>query len=127
MPGKEKLLTESELELMAVLWRLGEGGVTEVMAELPKERAYTTVSTILRILEQKEFVRARKQGRGHVYTPTLSKETYEARSVKHMVQNVFAGESLGLAKHLLKEGEFAAAEISEIRALLDSLEGKKKP
>ena len=57
-----KLLTETELELMTILWKLGEGSVADVIALLPKERAlaYTSVSTILRILEQKEILTTRK-------------------------------------------------------------------
>jgi predicted transcriptional regulator len=53
---ESKLLTETELELMTILWKLGEGSVNDVLAELPQGRdlAYTSVSTILRILEQKK-------------------------------------------------------------------------
>ena len=70
-----KLLTEVELELMTALWKLGEGSVADVLETLPKERklAYTSVSTILRILEQKKVLKARKEGRGHVYVPMLEK------------------------------------------------------
>ena len=52
--GKRKLLTETELELMTLLWKLGEGAVNDVMDALPPQRrlAYTSVSTMLRILEQ---------------------------------------------------------------------------
>ena len=60
---------------MTILWRLGEGTVSEVRAELPAERAlaYTSVSTVLRILEKKGLVRPRKAGRGHVYIPAVEK------------------------------------------------------
>ncbi len=59
-----RLLTKVELELMTILWRLGEGSVTHVLGELPDGRdlAYTSVSTILRILEQKKILKARKEG-----------------------------------------------------------------
>ena len=83
-PGKR--LTEVELELMSILWRLQGGSVGDVMSALPRERAlaYTSVSTILRILEGKGVLAARKEGRGHVYTPLLDKRpqppSAEARS-----------------------------------------------
>ncbi|HEY0706619.1 MAG TPA: BlaI/MecI/CopY family transcriptional regulator, partial [Polyangia bacterium] len=65
-PLPEKSLTEVELELMTILWQLGGGTVNEVMAALPEGRtlAYTSVSTILRILEQKGVLSAEKVGRG---------------------------------------------------------------
>ena len=94
MKSKEsRLLTETELELMTIVWKLGEGSVADVIAYLPKGRdlAYTSVSTILRILEQKEVLGARKEGRGHVYFPLLQKEDYEARTLKHVVEKVFDG------------------------------------
>lgn len=126
MGNKSKLLTEAELELMTVLWKLGEGSVNDVLEHLPKGKApaYTTVSTILRILEQKKFVKARKEGRGHLYLPTLAKEEYEARSVKHMVESVFDGAPVSLARHLLRPGSLKPDELSELRSLLDNLEKK---
>ena len=126
MGNKSKLLTEAELELMTVLWKIGEGSVNDVLDHLPRGKApaYTTVSTILRILEQKKFVKARKEGRGHVYLPALAKADYEARSVKHMVESVFEGAPVGLARHLFRAGNLSAAELNELRSLLDGLEKK---
>lgn len=119
--GEERLLTEAELELMTVLWKLGEGSVADVIAQLPKGRAaYTTVSTILRILEQKEVLRARKEGRGHVYVPALRKDDYEARALKHVVERVFEGAPVALARQLLRSENLSAADLAELRALLAS-------
>ncbi len=122
----EKMLTEAELELMAVLWRLGEGSVNEVIEQLPKERkqAYTTISTILRILEQKGAVQARKEGRGHVYVPSLKKGEYEARTIKHVVDKVFEGAPVALARQLLQSENLSNAELSELKKLIESLEQK---
>lgn len=124
MHEKQKLLTEAELEFMTALWKLGQGSVNDVIAALPAGRhpAYTTVSTILRILEQKGMVKARKEGRGHVYIPTLEKSEYEARTLRHVVNDVFDGAPLALARQLLKHNKLSAAELDELRALLDGLE-----
>lgn len=121
-----KLLTEAELELMTILWKLGEGSVADVQAQLPKEKpqAYTTTSTILRILEQKEVVRARKEGRGHVYVPVLRKEDYEARAVHHVVERVFEGAPVALARQLLRSERLTEADLAELRALLEGKGGK---
>ncbi len=120
----EKLLTDTELEMMRVLWAKGEGNVNEVLAELRAERdlAYTSVSTILRILESKGFLRSRKDGRAHVYRPTLAKSDYEARTLRHVVHHVFDGESVSLVRQLLGSGQVRAEELAELRKLLDESE-----
>lgn len=121
-----KMLTEVELELMTLLWKLGEGSVADVMELLPKERdlAYTSVSTILRILEQKKILKTRKEGRGHVYIPVLSKAEYEARAVQDVVEKVFDGTPLALVKQLLNSG-MNEKELQELRELVNNAEKKK--
>src|SRR5690349_12252924 len=118
----EKLLTETELELMSILWRRGEGSVADVIENLPKGRdlAYTSVSTILRILEQKGILEARKEGRGHIYVPAIAKSDYEARTVKHMVSRVFDNTPLALVKQLLDSVPLNSKEIEELRQMLDA-------
>jgi len=115
-----KLLTETELELMTILWRLGEGNVHSVMEQLHPARrlAYTSVSTILRILEEKNVVTARKEGRGHIYIPAISKSDYEAASVKHMVTTLFSGNSSALVKQLLNSSDLDEKELAEIKTIL---------
>lgn len=119
--SNEKLLTEVELELMCTLWKLGEGSVADVLAELPKERklAYTSVSTILRILEQKEILNTRKEGRGHIYIPAISKSDYEGKSLKHMMTNVFDGAPVALVKQLLNTVSITEKDLEDIKALIE--------
>jgi predicted transcriptional regulator len=116
-----KLLTDTELELMTHLWRLKEGTVNDVMAELPSTRklAYTSVSTILRILEQKEFVGAKKEGRGHTYYPLLSKEEYETLSLKHLVTTVFDNTPTSLVKRLIETEDLSEDEVNQIHSLIN--------
>jgi predicted transcriptional regulator len=124
--NNEKLLTEVELELMTILWKLKEGSVAEVIEHLPEGRdlAYTSVSTILRILEQKEALTTRKEGRGHIYIPVLLKSDYEAKTVRHVVDRVFNGAPLALVKQLLSSGQMNEIELEEIRKLLITPRGK---
>lgn len=119
--SRERMLTEVELEMMHVLWRLGGGTVNDVLGALPASRklAYTSVSTILRILEQKEFLISSKQGRGHRYVPTLTKTEYESKSVNYLVKRIFHGTSSDLVKRLLDEGDMNSSELRQIRDLLD--------
>lgn len=113
-------LTDVELELMNILWDLGEAGVAEVIAKLPagRELAYTSVSTILRILEGKGIVAARKEGRGHVYVPVLTRADYEAQAVKDVVQRVFAGVPVAMVRQLLDTVELSDDDVREVRKLL---------
>ncbi len=123
LSSSEKLLTETELEFMSLIWRMGEASVHDILAALPAERklAYTSVSTILRILEAKKVLQSRRQeeGRGHVYTPLVDKESYEAKTVQHMLTRVFDGTPVALVRHLLQATDLSATEINEIKELLD--------
>src|SRR4051794_7402963 len=89
----QRQLTSAELEMMNVIWRIGPCTVAQIVEQLRtnKELAYTTVSTIVRILEQKGFVASKKEGRGHLYAATLDKESYQATTLAHLVKNVFDG------------------------------------
>ncbi len=122
-----KLLTETELELMTILWRLGEGSVSDVLQQLPKERelAYTSVSTILRILEQKGVLIARKEGRGHIYIPRVKKSDYEARTVQHVVDRVFDGTPMALVRQLLDTVKLNENDLKELKNLIDQAGGRK--
>jgi predicted transcriptional regulator len=115
-----RLLTEVELELMTILWRLGEGTVTDVLAALPPERplAYTSVSTILRILEKKDVLATRKQGRGHVYVPRFTKEVYEAFTLEDLITRVFDGAPSALVRRLVDTKKLSDQELADLRALL---------
>ncbi len=123
----EKLLTDVELEFMSVIWALSEASVNDVIDQLPPERkvAYTSVSTILRILEQKGVLMARKEGRGHVYVPTFTKSDYEAVSLQHMVNKVFGGTPVALVRQLLGSVKMKPDEVAELKNLLNKLEKGK--
>jgi predicted transcriptional regulator len=124
---ESKLLTETELELMSILWKLGEGSVADVMEHLPKERdlAYTSVSTILRILEQKEVLKTRKEGRGHIYTPLLEKDSYEAKTVKHVIERVFDGTPVALVRQLLGSVKLSEKDLQELKLLIEQAGPRK--
>jgi predicted transcriptional regulator len=122
-PHKEpprKPLTATELEMMNVIWRLGSCTVSQVQDELRPERelAYSSVSTIIRILEQKGFVTSSKAGRGHLYSAAMSKRDYQALSLEHVVKQVFDDTPSLLVQRLLDSKNLTENELAEIRALL---------
>lgn len=118
---KSYLLTEVELEFMNELWAIGEGTVRDVMARLPdgRELAYTSAATILRILEQKEFVTSRKEGKSHVYAPTLAKDAYQTRSLQHLSMKLFDDAPASLVARLVDDDALTDEALGQIRALVD--------
>ena len=120
-PKVERLLTETELELMTIIWRLGSGTVAEVLRHLPPPRAmaYTSASTILRILEQKGVLNASKEGKGHRYHPLVAKADYESRSLANLLSKVFDDAPTQLVSRLLDQRDLSAEDIAAIRQMLD--------
>jgi predicted transcriptional regulator len=115
-----KPLTATELEMMNVIWRLGPCTVSQVQDDLRPERdlAYTSVSTIIRILEQKGFVTSSKVGRGHLYSSAMTKHDYQAVSLEHVVKQVFDDTPSLLVQRLLDSNSLTENELAEIRALV---------
>jgi predicted transcriptional regulator len=115
-----KPLTAVELEMMNVIWRIGPCSVTQVQQELAsgRELAYTSISTMVRILEQKGYVTSEKAGRGHLYSAVVTKEAYQASSLRHLVDDVFEGTPTLLVRRLLDSESLTAEELAEIRTLL---------
>lgn len=117
-----RVLTATELEMMNVIWQLGPCSVAQVQAALRPQRdlAYTSVSTIVRILVQKGFVGIEKEGRGHLYSALVSKPHYQALTLEHLVAKVFDATPTLLVQRLLDSQNLTAEEIARIRALLRS-------
>jgi len=120
MGANDIQLTSTELELMMILWKIEKGSVKEIMLQLPAERdlAYTSVSTIIRILEKKGIVAATKQGRGHIYHPMVNRAEYEKSSVNLLVDNVFRGAPLSIVKYLIEEEKLSESDLNELQNLL---------
>lgn len=115
-----KELTAVELEMMNIIWRIGPCSVAQVLERLKPQRelAYTSVSTVVRILEQKGYVTSAKEGRGHVYEAAVSKAMYQALSLKQLVSNVFDGAPSVLVQRLLDSEALTSEELAQIKALL---------
>lgn len=116
-----KPLTEVELELMNILWRLDGGTVNDVLGALPAERplAYTSVSTILRILEQKGVLASEKVGRGHRYLPLVAKQDYEAFALEQVMGKVFDGQPVALVRRLVDGGQLSREDLAALQELLE--------
>lgn len=118
-----RLLTEVELEFMNTVWRLGCATVKEVMLHLPKDRnlAYTTAATVMKILNQKGYLKCQKDSFAHTFTPIISKEEYEKSFLTHMLTHVFDGEPVALVQRLLGATQLHKDEIQRIEEVLKKL------
>ncbi len=119
-------LTPLEEELMMILWQNGPGTVHDVMQHLSAVRklAYTSVSTILRILEKKNIVTTKKNGRSHIYIPKISVTTYTNNALDKLITQSFAGKPLALANYLIDNYELTASEADELETLIKEKLGK---
>jgi len=127
-----RLLTEAELPLMQILWRHEGASANQVLDELKEQGrqvAYTTVSTLLRILEQKGAVKSEKldSGRAHRYVPLYSKVSYETRTVQHLLSTVFAGDLGPMVARLLESKDLNEAQLTELKALVRKAGKGDKP
>ncbi|CAL2058996.1 BlaI/MecI/CopY family transcriptional regulator [Tenacibaculum sp. 190524A05c] len=119
-----KQLTKAEEQIMQVLWDLGEASVKEVIAELPDPKpAYNTVSTIIRILETKEFVGHQPKGRGYVYFPLIQKTDYSNQSLHKLMNGYFGGSFKSMVSFFMKENKL---DIKELETILKEVEKSNK-
>ncbi|MCH2490396.1 MAG: BlaI/MecI/CopY family transcriptional regulator [Flavobacteriales bacterium] len=110
-----KQLTKAEEDIMQILWELGEGNVAAIIEELPDPKpAYNTVSTIVRILESKDFVDYRKEGRGHIYFPKVKKTEYSNQSINKIVDGYFQGSFKSMVSFFMKKNDISISEMETI-------------
>lgn len=116
----DRQLTELELELMQEIWAHGKCTVRAVHDACPKKLAYTTVATVMKVLEQKGFLSIQKHDKAHVYEPTISREAYARGALKHVTERLYLGRAAPMVAQLLDESELTHAELKHLRELLKS-------
>jgi BlaI family transcriptional regulator, penicillinase repressor len=113
-------LTDQELTIMKVVWRLGTPTVRDVYETLRATRpiAYTTVMTMMNILEVKGYLKKDKQARAYRYRPARPEQAVVTSMVREFVNRVFDGASRPLLLHLAKDGRLTARERDELVRLI---------
>ena len=126
-PRKSTTLTEAELRLMDVLWQRGQATVQEVLTGLPDRPplAYNSVLTIIRILEQKGYVRHVKQGRAHVYEPVVERQEATRSEIRRLVKRFFQDSHELLVLNIIEDETLDAEELKRLREMLESSEETK--
>ena len=114
---KSITLTDAEHRIMEVLWEKGSATVAEVTESLEGTdgSAYTTVLTMMRILADKGYLATRKQGRAHVFTPKVNRDTAARKAVKQLLTKFFAGSPGELVLSFLKDEDIRPEELDELK------------
>jgi len=119
-------LTGAELRLMEVLWNTGPATVGEVRQALPEggSRAYSTVRTMLGVLERKGYLRHRKRGRAYVYDAAVERDEARRRAVRHLLRRFFDDSPALLVLNLLEHEELEPGELERLKSMA---EGGQQP
>ena len=114
-------LTAGETRLMAVLWQNGEATVGEIVRALKGHRppSYSTVQTMMRILEHKGYAVHEKTGRAFVYRPLISKEQARRRALADLLARLFDNSPSELVLNVIEDGRLDRAEIARLKQLID--------
>src|SRR5262245_17199687 len=117
---KSPTLTEVELELMDVIWDKGQATVSEIVESLPNERlAYSSVLTMMRILEQKGYVAHEKEGRAFVYRPLVDRQQAQRSVIGYLLKRFFNNSPELLVVNLLESEDVDPDEIKRLREMIE--------
>lgn len=120
-------LTRAEEQVMQILWDLEQAVVHDLLERFPEPKpAYNTISTIIRILEQKEFVGHKAFGRTYVYFPLVAKKEYTRSRFRNIVINYFGNSYQSLASFFTQEEDLSVEELEGIRKLIQERIDKQK-
>ena len=112
-------LTKAEEQVMQYLWEIEKGFLKDILELFPEPKPHTnTVSTILKVLKEKDFVDYEVHGRQHQYFPLVSKEKYSGKSMKSLVKNYFEGSYKNAVSFLVEKNEMS---VEDLEMLLSEL------
>ena len=114
-------LTDAEARVMSVLWRRHTASVADVVVALKKTHAvsYSTVQTILRILEDKGYVSHEKVARAFIYKPRVNEHQTRRRALRHMAARLFNGSVSLLVLNVLEDDQIEPEELSRLKKMIE--------
>jgi BlaI family penicillinase repressor len=122
-----KELTKAEEEVMQILWRLRKAFIREILDRFDEPKpAYSTVSTIIRILTEKGFVNYKAYGRTYQYFPVISKDDYRKARMSRFVRDYFSNSYQKMVSFFAQEDSITVKEIEEIMQMMTKEEKKRK-
>lgn len=122
-----KELTKAEEQVMQALWKIEKGVVHDVIAELPDPKpAYNTVSTIIRILENKGFITHESVGRTHIYEPLVERESYTSSYFNQFLNRYFDNSFQRLTSFFARKEQMSLTDLEEVKQLIEVEIQKKR-
>ncbi|HZL26106.1 MAG TPA: BlaI/MecI/CopY family transcriptional regulator [Acidobacteriaceae bacterium] len=123
--SEKSALTKLELQIMQVIWKRGSSNVSDVQQGLEQGLAYTTVQTMLNILERKGKLTRELCGRAFVYSATVSEAKASNHAVRDLVDRMFGGSSEDLVMSLVKSKQIDARTLAKLSKRLEKERGEK--
>ena len=122
-----KELTKAEEQIMQILWQLNEAIVKDIIDKIAEPKpAYNTVSTVVRVLENKGFVDHKAYGNSHVYFPVISEADYKKFTFDKMMSSYFNNSYKSLVSFIANEKKLDIQQLDELTKLIEDLKSKKK-
>jgi predicted transcriptional regulator len=119
-------LTRLEEEIMLIVWKLEQAFVKDIIDEMPEPKPhYNTVSTMMKLLQEKQFVSYTAYGKTYQYYPLIMKENYCSAQVKPMLKNYFEGSTKNLVSFFVKEKNISVGELEKLVAELKDQKSKR--
>lgn len=115
-----KELTKAEEQVMQYIWKLEKAFLKDIVEEFPEPKpAYTTISTVIRVLVKKKFLDYKTYGKIHEYYPLVSKETYFRQHIKGVVKNFFSGSTSKFASFFTNDDDIDLTELEQMKQMIE--------
>lgn len=123
---KSQQLTDSEQQIMEILWQKQQASVKEIAEILSEEKptAYTTVQTMCKILADKGYADFTKKGRAFIYSPKISQDQARQSALKSILSRFFGGSPEVLAQHLIQETDLEFSDLEELQKKINRADEK---
>ena len=115
--------TDYELSILQILWKGFPLSVSEILKRIKKrpKPAYSSLLTIVRLMEKKGYVSHEKKGRAFYYSPVLKEKSHSKKEIKKLADTVFGGSSFELAVNIIKDEKLSADEIQQLKQILEEI------
>lgn len=113
-------ITKAQEEVLMALWDIKEGAVSDVLEKMPVPKpAYTTIATVIKVLEKKAYVAHKTYGKTNVYYTTVSKDSYAKSVTKHTVKGLFNGSFNQMVSSFVKDKNLTLKELEELKTIIE--------
>ncbi len=119
-------LTKREEEIMQIFWDIKKGFVKDVIKKLKDNPPYNTISSVVRILEKKEFLKYKQYGNTYEYSPKISKKKYRKHIFKSVMADYFDNSYQKVVSYMIKENKLEEKDIEAMMKLIEENDGTKK-